>query len=147
MKMHWSLYHHCHVSRGGWKIHIKDDTGRPGHWVYDQAFTSSLMKSFLLVGAMRIGHCAVDNGDALREITQSIPADKVPPGFPNLTCRTWVLTAVRHFRAAGYVQCNSVTALETEITAWGREHYNAAVLAYQPRPIIDSALCTLPRGQ
>ncbi|OJT01886.1 hypothetical protein TRAPUB_7663 [Trametes pubescens] len=144
MRMHWGLYHHCHPSDGGYKMHIKDNTGIPGLWSYDHEFTASLMKSFLLVGVMRIGHCAIDNNAALRQITERISRSQAPPGFSQLTCRTWVLTAVRGFRDASYVQCQSVTALETEITAWGREHYHAALNAQQPRPIVDSSLCVLP---
>lgn len=142
---HWALYHHLHATQGGYKMHI---TGRPGRWMFEDERTSSIMKTSVLIGAMRIGYCPVDENDRIVAIARSISPTDAPEGFDKLTCRTWALSIIRLFCKAGYVQCASLTRLEEEVKAWAAVHTQTAFEGHMPRPVQDSSTCILtPLGQ
>ncbi|KAL1941142.1 hypothetical protein VTO73DRAFT_7354 [Trametes versicolor] len=142
---HWGLYHHLHATQGGYKMHI---TGRPGRWMFEDGRTNSIMRSSVLIGAMRIGYCPIDKNDRIVAIAKSIPPTGPPEGFDKLTCWTWVLSIIRLFCQAGYVRCASQTRLAEEFRAWAAEHTQTAFEGHRPRPVQDSSTCILtPLGQ
>ncbi|EIW81393.1 hypothetical protein CONPUDRAFT_124512 [Coniophora puteana RWD-64-598 SS2] len=137
---HWGLYHH-RDSASGYKYHIKN--GAPGFWVTDHGKSSRCMKSIALIGFMRIGHCIANDIAKLDKVFGGMPLNRIPPGYPALTCKTWTLHAVALLEAAGFVMCSDLEALYAEILKWGSSEYEPTMLNVQPRTIIDSQSCVL----
>lgn len=60
-----------------------------------------------------------------------------------VTCRTWVLEAVRRLTEAGIVRCRDLASLEAEAKAFGFAQFDDTERNVQPRPIVDSCVCSL----
>ncbi|KAI0360172.1 hypothetical protein OH77DRAFT_1565600 [Trametes cingulata] len=137
---HWGLYHHLSPVQGK-KYHIR--SADPG-WIADHGLASGFMKSFLLIGLVRIGHSDPAEMEerekaqktTLASIVESFPLDQVPPGYSTLTCRTWTLHIVKLL--------NDDPTHYKEVVEWGLMQWDATSDNRQPRPIIDSNVCTLP---
>ncbi|KAI0649416.1 hypothetical protein C8Q79DRAFT_512159 [Trametes meyenii] len=143
---HWGLYHHEHPTQGGHKYHIQNvGRGSSTGWVSDHKLTRGVMRSMLLAGVLRIGYCPPENAQDLFRIMQSWPLNQNPPGFPQLTCRTWTLHMIRTLSAdpRQYVRCPDIFALENEAVQWGGHQWQGALGAHKPRPIEDSRVCLL----
>lgn len=134
---HWATYHHLDQVRGGVKRHIKGSN--ENGWFYEAAQTRSVLKEFLLLGLMRIGH-ATDDGSAIENAMKSVPhsSGQAPEGYDVLTCRTWLLAVLRVLQEDGVVQLASIAELEKEAWAWGAQELEGAFMARQPRPVTDS---------
>ncbi|KAI0368766.1 hypothetical protein BV20DRAFT_1021990 [Pilatotrama ljubarskyi] len=102
------------------------------------------MKSFLLVGLVRIGHCDPAEMDLVR--VAPVTLFQSPTCGRTVTCRTWMLHIVRLLNddPTHYVQCPDILALEKEVIEWGLSQWDATSRDQQPPPMIDSKVCVLP---
>lgn len=131
---HWALYHHTQPTKGT-KWHIKNICDS---WMTDHNVTSSAAKEFLLMGFLRIANVQPDRAEEVDQLARSIPHTTA-----GVTCRTWVLDAVRKLVAAGIVQCNDIDGLEAEAKAFGYSQFDDTNANKQPRPVVDSKVCAL----
>lgn len=131
---HWALYHHREQTRG-MKWHI---TNISDHWMSKHQSTSSATKELLLMGFVRIAHVEPERAAEVDEILTSVPYD-----FEGVTCRTWVLEGIRRLMYVGIVKCGNLGELESEAKAFGYAQFDDTARNVQPRPLVDSALCTM----
>ncbi|KIY70256.1 hypothetical protein CYLTODRAFT_419987 [Cylindrobasidium torrendii FP15055 ss-10] len=66
--LHWATYHHLDQAQGGVKRHIK---GNENGWFYEATETRNVLREFLLLGLMRIGHTT--DGSAIENAMHSVP--------------------------------------------------------------------------
>jgi hypothetical protein len=126
---HWALYHHWSSSTGT-KFHIRNVGST---WFAGHEPNSGIMKDFLLMGLMKIAYIqpGVDSTKALHTVITAVPYDS-----PTVTCRTWVLDALRSSMSAGLVQQFSIDQLEMEAKSFGFTQFDDTAENMQPRPIV-----------
>ncbi|PBK75498.1 hypothetical protein ARMSODRAFT_949751 [Armillaria solidipes] len=121
------LYHHS-SEKAGTKFHIRN-LGEG--WIEGHEVTSGIQKDFLLMGFLKIGKI-----DALAEVRLRSLVSSVPYNTAGVTCRTWVLGALRNCIDAGFIKGNAPHQLESEAKAFGYSQFDDTVANVQPRPIV-----------
>ncbi|KAE8380976.1 hypothetical protein BDV26DRAFT_110688 [Aspergillus bertholletiae] len=135
---HWALYLHRHDA--GNKYHITNEsTG----WVAAHAPESAILKSFLLVGLIRLADLPSSQA-ALDEADQLIRSYDNQVNEMGFTCRTWLFKVLELLKKKGLL-CGDkdldMRVLEREVMDWGNEEAGDAVSNVQPRPVRVSAVC------
>ncbi|KAF9447056.1 hypothetical protein P691DRAFT_672265 [Macrolepiota fuliginosa MF-IS2] len=135
---HWALYHHRNAD-GGYKFNVKQ---MGSGWICDSAPNNSIMKSFLLCGALRIGRCDPAQASALDWIDR-VCLTEPPAPFDTFTCRTWTVHCIRGLVKQDFVKCDDVDMIEQEAKAWATCYHQSAHDGVMPRPVEDSRVCIL----
>lgn len=77
---------------------------------------------------------AVVDSDRAAEMNTLITG--VPYTIPGVTCRTWVLEAIRRLIAARIVQCHDINDLESKAKAFAFSQFDSTMKNEQLRPIV-----------
>ncbi|KAI9929430.1 hypothetical protein ASPWEDRAFT_536476 [Aspergillus wentii DTO 134E9] len=139
---HWALYFHHDSGNTGMKYHIK---GEGGGWIASHEHTAGVLKSFLLVGLLRIADVPVGSEIYLDQAFRTY--DNQLNDLPSITCRVWAFWVLellkKSVKGQRILNCNDLQALEEEVKNRGNSHAMSADRNQQPRPVADSALCGL----
>jgi hypothetical protein len=140
---HWALYlHHGHTP-SGMKYHI---TGSfKSGWFPEHAPNSGIMKSFLLVGLVRIADVPAGLEGYVDRTFRTYDEEL---NDPDISCRVWVWRVLALLQKPGpggmsIFECEDTTALEKELFEWGNENSDEATKNVQPRPIHAATFCGL----
>ncbi|EMD31211.1 hypothetical protein CERSUDRAFT_163292 [Gelatoporia subvermispora B] len=128
---HWAIYHHWSENRG-MKFHIRN-LGQG--WIAEHGPTRDIMKQFLLMGLMKIAVVTYEHSQSLQDIITAVPYNS-----PNVTCRTWVLDALRHTISSGIVPEFSLEQVEIDAKAFGSSQFDDTARNVQPRPTTTSSV-------
>jgi len=134
---HWGLYLHLAgdtMSPYGRKFHIVNQNSL--RWATDFQDTRGVLKSKHLIGLIRIASIPAYRFDYMKNLIESTPYNT-----PGITCRVWVLNAVRSLMVAGLVGYADIRWLENEVFRFGFAEEPAYLLGVKPRPIIQSRVC------
>ncbi|SJL00020.1 uncharacterized protein ARMOST_03331 [Armillaria ostoyae] len=124
---HWALYHHS-SEKVETTFHIRN-LGEG--WIEGHEVTSGIQKEFLLMGFLKIGKIDASAEVRLRSLITSVPYN-----IAGVTCRTWVLGALRNCIDTGLVRCISFDEFESKAKAFGYSQFDDTVANVQPRPIV-----------
>ena len=134
---HWGLYFHLagdSRSPFGRKFHIVNTDSL--RWAADFQDTCGVFKSKHLLGLIRIASIPPHSFDYMKNLIEGTPCNT-----PGITCRVWVLNAVRSLMVAGLVKCTDIRWLENEVFGFGFLEEPSCLLGVRLRPIIQSRFC------
>ncbi|KAL5364365.1 hypothetical protein BJX96DRAFT_178882 [Aspergillus floccosus] len=145
---HWALYYHHDAARGGTKYHITNEWGQSA-WMASHGPESNILKTFLLVGLLRIVDIPSGAANAIDQLIRSYDGQLNDLG---VTCRTWVFRVLRLLQgqeptAISTVEDGNVLdakvdleLLEREVMDWGKRYAEESCRNMQPRPVGDLSL-------
>lgn len=137
---HWALYHHS--TNSGTKYHITNE-GRGWIAGHSCESPSSILKSFLLVGLIRVAglnNTNANTDDLNRKIDSTLRShdDKLNDKY-DVTCRVWLLEMLGILYTEGLltdVKCGGdIKMLERVVKQWGNGFAEGAARNVQPRPV------------
>ncbi|OJJ60572.1 hypothetical protein ASPSYDRAFT_742805 [Aspergillus sydowii CBS 593.65] len=137
---HWALYHH--TTKGGMKYHITNE-GRGWIAGHSRESPSSILKSFLLVGLIRVAgvnNISANADDMNRKIDGTLRShDGKLNDKDFITCRIWLLEMLGILYMEGLladVRCGGdMKMLERVVKQWGNGFAEGAMRNVQPRPV------------
>lgn len=145
---HWALYFHHDATRGGTKYHITNEGGQSA-WVASHGPESNILKTFLLVGLLRIVDVPPGAVDAVDQLIRRYDAQLNDLG---VTCRTWLFRVLQLLQRQEPSPVDAVEdgkvldakvdleTLEREVKDWGNRYAAEACRNVQPRPVGDVSL-------
>ncbi|KAL4897331.1 hypothetical protein BDV59DRAFT_198724 [Aspergillus ambiguus] len=141
--LHWALYHHHDADiGGGTKYHITNEGGR-GVWITSHGSESNILKTFLLVGLVRIADIPSTCADAMDRLIRSYDTQL---NDLDVTCRTWLFRVLQLLQDKQTEPVGAATGrlldanvdleiLESAVKEWGNRFAAEACLNVQPRPV------------
>lgn len=130
---HWSLYMH-HSGSSGKKYHIRNIGSG---WMGEFEIIKGALKEMLLIGYLRIA--AISDDNSLSQADQIIESTRYD--VEGVTCRIWLLDAVKKMIDARIVRCGSLEGLEEEAKAFGAANFSGAGLKASSPAVVDSKVC------
>jgi hypothetical protein len=129
---HWGLYYHRDAN-GGTKYHI---TNEGSGWLPGHGPTGGAMRSNALICLIPIATIPPQEAGNLDQIARRY--DNTVNTHPSMTCRVWVLMAIRDLISAHLVRCSNINALERECFDAGNRYSTDRL---QPRPVVRPESC------
>ncbi|KAF9893159.1 hypothetical protein FE257_012571 [Aspergillus nanangensis] len=129
---HWALYHHHPTVTQRTKYHITNE-GSDG-WIASHSHESNILKTFLLVGLVRIADVSVASISTVDQVIRSYDSQV---NTMDVTCRTWLLRVLSRLQMSdlGVLRGIDLDILEKEVKAWGNRFAKEACVNVQPRPV------------